>query len=1120
MKGICPLHVYDKKRQRFVPVPAEHDQKNNRLVAKRNGHSIYALLVDTQPPEVTSIKASPSPFNPRIEVIRFLLVATEPSSFNVLIKDKSGIVRELKTKPSHTGEATVLWDGRDKDGRVLPDGEYTFSAKAVDMSGKESSSVSGKVFVLMGQGGSIKGRVRVVNQRDYSSVKVSVLGTTLEKETNSSGQFEIKGVPPGLHEAIAQRKDYFPEFWSNLSVSAGAVTSLPTKELTNTALTEGHVISAYVTPDDDGLDDEFVYNFKSDRAITLSAIIKDCTGSVVAKPWTDRSVKPGEHNVVWDCRTFDGVVETNGRHEFTLLAKVGSSQLLQSSESFVVDEGLARSLFVTPKIISPNGDGLDDVTSIVYTVTSTAEVKLEVIDGSGSPLQQLVKNEKQETGDYSVDWQGDDFLGNTLADGTYNVVLSSRYPDGHQSKEFIKTVVIDSVVPEVRDLRPMNGTTLTTGMPEISARLVASPGDVPQGNVKIKVDEHTVLPDEYSIESGLIRYRPKTSLGSGTHIAIVYARDVAGNEAPPQAVSFKVEFDKTKRDSVAPKVIFAKPDLDGLVYRNDPSFELTIFDEQSGVDKDTIELYIDGERVANSVVEYIPGKSGKAWDMWQYEKMKVLFDPLQGRIRYNSLHELKRRTELEGTHTWRFVIKDRAGNTSKEHHGRFKLKLDEEPPKAEILLPRKVETILSPTFSWELKDEGPSGGDPFNALLALDGRLIEKFTAIANYKISKELIGRTKEFRINNRLLELPGDNKEMRFTAEVGRDIVSLSTSLRSNDGKLVQTDIKEKYAVLDNRLKSVITASCPNKGAQFTVSRGKENLSIEKRFDEEEKKRCRLLLNGRLDSNKELYIEAFDEDGSLISKVEPSFVVSHKLENDLTNDEEHVIALAVFDRAGNKSDVFKKYFVTKKDEQRPTIVYLSPRDGQVVREAPVIRAQFYDDGESGVDKDGIILTLDGRRMTPVVDIDKGEVTRELGALTVGEHIVTLTICDRAGNRTKKSATFYHSTDMAQPTVLTFTPPHGSTISGSMVRISATVEDRGTGVDPSSIIVSLDGEILAKERIVFDVKTGHLSVNAPIKKKTGDKHIIGLALRDFGGNPLKDRAISVFTSMRGGGAQ
>lgn len=108
-------------------------------------------------------------------------LAKDAKTSSVVIKDSSGaIVRTLPGELSK-GRHEVKWDGKDKDGKDLPDGNYTASIAALDSAGENIESaitVYGKVTdvaadansTLIGMGKVVVSIDKILTIRDASSV--------------------------------------------------------------------------------------------------------------------------------------------------------------------------------------------------------------------------------------------------------------------------------------------------------------------------------------------------------------------------------------------------------------------------------------------------------------------------------------------------------------------------------------------------------------------------------------------------------------------------------------------------------------------------------------------------------------------------------------------------------------------------------------------------------------------------------------------------------------------------------------------------------------------------------------------------------------------------------------
>ena len=87
---------------------------------------------------LSDVKTSRTSFNPGIgEEIAFYYYLSKPAKVNVQVYDPDhGLIRMLAAeKDVNTGKHTIIWDGKDLDGNLVPDEAYFFSIMAEDESG-------------------------------------------------------------------------------------------------------------------------------------------------------------------------------------------------------------------------------------------------------------------------------------------------------------------------------------------------------------------------------------------------------------------------------------------------------------------------------------------------------------------------------------------------------------------------------------------------------------------------------------------------------------------------------------------------------------------------------------------------------------------------------------------------------------------------------------------------------------------------------------------------------------------------------------------------------------------------------------------------------------------------
>ena len=97
------------------------------------------------------------------------------------------------------------------------------------------------------------------------------------------------------------------------------------------------------------------------------------------------------------------------------------SQGLQILAS-VTDNKVLSDVTVLPPIVTPNGDGINDVTTFDFTVrrlSGAQPVDVQVFDLSGLLVRTLSVQRSTVAGTYSVEWLADDDRGQVVPPGIY-----------------------------------------------------------------------------------------------------------------------------------------------------------------------------------------------------------------------------------------------------------------------------------------------------------------------------------------------------------------------------------------------------------------------------------------------------------------------------------------------------------------------------------------------------------------------------------------------------------------------------------------------------------------------------------------------------------------------------
>lgn len=107
----------------------------------------------------------------------------------------------------------------------------------------------------------------------------------------------------------------------------------------------------------------------------------------------------------------------------------GDASSLVSSQSLVVvsdlgNTGLLRSVRITPSIITPNSDGINESTQIkisIFHVEGNKKLNVVVCDIAGAIVRDLSAFRDRVSGELTIDWDGRDEMGSLVRPGIYAV---------------------------------------------------------------------------------------------------------------------------------------------------------------------------------------------------------------------------------------------------------------------------------------------------------------------------------------------------------------------------------------------------------------------------------------------------------------------------------------------------------------------------------------------------------------------------------------------------------------------------------------------------------------------------------------------------------------------------
>jgi len=194
------------------------------------------------------------------------------------------------------------------------------------------------------------------------------------------------------------------------------------------------------------------------------------------------------------------------------------------------------------------------------------------------------------------------------------------------------------------------------------------------------------------------------------------------------------------------------------------------------------------------------------------------------------------------------------------------------------------------------------------------------------------------------------------------------------------------------------------------------------------------------------------------------------------------HTVSVHAKDKAGNESSTRWQFLV---DTMPPEIGKFNM---QTVEDNVTITAVITDSG-IGVDPNEIVFKIDGRAYNVQFDSNTGVLSIKSIKLATGIYKAHVTALDKVGNRGDAIWEFKVK-DSTPPKITPVFPKPDSFVKSHNLNISAKITDKQSGVDTSSITISLDGKKLA---------AGKSSVRATAL--TEGSHTVFVSAKDKDGN-------------------
>jgi hypothetical protein len=215
------------------------------------------------------------------------------------------------------------------------------------------------------------------------------------------------------------------------TIGIGRPVPGPTLSLTNLATTP-----SVITPNADGSGDAMTVSFTLGTAALVTAQVLDEGGAPLLSLVNEQR-DAGNNSFEWGAH-----VLPDGRYRMVVTAKSGTKSVAKRAD-VIVDRTLAG-LQAMPTVISPNGDGVNDGTTLSFSLAQNVPVRLDIMQAGvivGSPFQG-----QMAIGPQTIDWNGSGF-GAPLFDGTYQATVTVT--DQLGDVQLAIPITIDNTAPKL-----------------------------------------------------------------------------------------------------------------------------------------------------------------------------------------------------------------------------------------------------------------------------------------------------------------------------------------------------------------------------------------------------------------------------------------------------------------------------------------------------------------------------------------------------------------------------------------------------------------------------------------------------------------------------------------------
>lgn len=456
---------------------AEGIYKGRLTVEYQNGHKPTVdspeFRVDITPPSA-EVKADYTMFSPNGDVRKDEMLFRQTTSVEeewtgTVYNEAGEVVKQVNWK--NRAPETFTWNGKDEEGNLLEDGNYSYLLESTDYSGNRGASeslpfvlntqetkavlaLSDRAFSPTEKG--LNASVEIIPEID---AEIPVVDYTLEVIDSEEQVVASLGSGRDMKtlyswNGVDNKGQKAPEgnYKAALSVefeNGNLVTTRTGELVLDTVVPEAlvtlkekfHIFS----PNGDGKKDAVSFDQKTSKeAIWTGSLVNDKGEVVRSFNWKDNAPL----SFSWDGKDKDNMLLPDGDYIYQLTSVDSAGNRGVSEKIAVVIDTENAEVFVSTseRAFSPNGDGAKDSVLFVPNLKKTDgidSVEYRVLGSENQVIKSIVKTDGFTE---PVLWDGTGAGGRT-SDGVYNVELVVNYKRG-DSPLAGTSVILDTQAPE------------------------------------------------------------------------------------------------------------------------------------------------------------------------------------------------------------------------------------------------------------------------------------------------------------------------------------------------------------------------------------------------------------------------------------------------------------------------------------------------------------------------------------------------------------------------------------------------------------------------------------------------------------------------------------------------